>query len=121
MKKTVKIISCIAVLVLLAVSFLMGSYVKERENLNGRQQRCHALIVFAVEKAENGDIADPGVMQALVSNVYAAYQFCDDPALAAQMHDLWNALVFDGDSYIGREENLANRLKELAARVQVTE
>ena len=121
MKKTAKIISCIAVLALIALSFLTGNYVKEQENLNGRQRRCHALIVFAVEKAENEVISEPGVMQALVSNVYAAYQFCDDPALAAQMHDLWNALVFEGDSYIGREESLANRLKDLAARVQLAE
>ena len=39
-------------------------------------------------------------MEAVISNVYAAYQFCDNPNVSNLLHDLWNELIFEGDSYV---------------------
>ena len=61
--------------------------------------------MFAIDKAENGDLTDQGTMRGLISNVYAAYQFCDNSKSANQLHDLWNYLVFesDGSTAVGAE------------------
>ena len=69
----------------------------QQRNSAVRIERCCTLILFAIDKAENGDLADQGTMKALISNVYAAYQFCDDTTLANQLHDLWNFLIFESD------------------------
>ena len=114
MKGITKVFTSIVFIILIVVSFSVGNHMKEQECSNGRAQRCNTLISFAIDKAENEDISDPDTMEALISNVYAAYQFCDDSSLAEQLHDLWNTLIFEGDSYIGREEVLVNQLRNIA-------
>lgn len=118
MKRKTKLWIGIACIVLIAASFLAGSHMKEQEYNSGRTQHCSTLISFAIEKAENQDISDPDTMEALISNVYAAYQFCDDSNLAEQLHDLWNTLIFDGDRYIGREAALAEQLRTIQSQLQ---
>lgn len=95
MKK--KIISCLIVLALLTASFFTGSYVKEQKNLDARVQRCRTFVSFALDKAENEDYSDQAVMKALASNIYAAYQYCDDENTTAQLHDLWNYVLDHSD------------------------
>lgn len=97
MKTTSKLLVSIALIVTMLASFFAGKYLSELENRNTRTARCSTLIGFAIDKAENEDLSDQGTMRALISNVYAAYQFCDDTKSASQLHDLWNFLVFEGD------------------------
>ena len=56
-------------------------------------------------------------MEALISNVYAAYCCCDEPAAAEQLHDLWNTLIFEPEAYTGGEEVLAEALQGVAHSV----
>ena len=114
MKRNIKLFVGIVFIVLIVASFFTGSHMKEQAYSNGRIQRCSTLVSFAIDKAENEDIADPDMMEALISNVYAAYQFCDHPKLAEQLHDLWNTLIFEGDYYIGREDVLVNQLRSIS-------
>jgi len=101
-----------------AASFFVGSHLKEQEYSNQRMQRCNTLISFAIDKAENMDLSDRDTMEALISNVYAAYEYCDKPELAKQLHDLWNTLVFEGDGYIGKEDVLVNQLRNISENMK---
>ena len=105
MKKHSKMVLTIAMIALVVMSFLAGSYMTEQKNSDARIERCRTLIMFAIDKAENGDLTDQGTMRGLISNVYAAYQFCDNSKSANQLHDLWNYLVFesDGSTAVGAE------------------
>lgn len=111
MKKGTKILILIAFIIVAGTSFMAGSYIKEQEYLDRREERCKTLITFAIDKAENQDLSDPDIMEALISNVYAAYQLCDDSIAAAQLHELWNALIFESEGFIGREDELIERLR----------
>ena len=114
MKKGGKMLMAAAFLAAAGVSFWAGGALKVREYENVRAQRCRTILSFAVEKAESGELSEPDAAEALASNVYAASQICGDPDLSAQLHDLWNSLIFEGDSYAGREDELAARLKGIA-------
>ena len=96
MKK--KILICLIVIALLTASFFAGGYVKEQKHIENRLQRCCTLISFAIDKAENESLSDQSTMNALTSNVYAAYEFCDDTISAKQLHDLWNYLLHTTDN-----------------------
>ena len=108
-----KTFSYLIVVVLLAASFFAGSYVKEQERNHDRSQRCCTLVSFEIDKAENENLADQGTMKALISNVYAAYELCDDVTLADQLHDLWNYLIFEGENDIDTSKKII--LNELNA------
>ena len=113
MKKTMKVVILAAFLIVIGVSFFIGRQAERQEYLDNRLQNCHTLISFAIDKAENQDISDPDIMEALISNVYAAYQFCDQPHLSEQLYDLWNTLIFDGNRYIGQEDMLVAQLRNI--------
>lgn len=114
MKVYTKIAVCVVVFLVAAASCFAGSYWKERKYERDREQRCATLLSFAIDKAEKNDLSDQDVMEALISNVYAAYQFCDDPSLSNQLHGLWNTLMTEGESYVGRETALARQLKNIS-------
>ncbi len=95
--KSRKTIIIILTVTLIIASFFAGSYMQKKENARIRNERCGILISFALDKAQNGDLSDEGTVKALVSNVYAAYEMCDDPVISSQLHDLWNVMVSDGD------------------------
>lgn len=97
MKKKKILISVLCIVVLIITSFFAGSHIQEQKHIDSRAQQCKTLLTFAIDKVENHDISDPGVMKALISNVYAAYEFCDDPVVADQLHGLWNILIFEDD------------------------
>ena len=113
MKRMKKIAVCMAFAAAIAVSFFLGSYQKEQEYAQSRMQRCNTLILFAIDKAEAGELANQETMEALISNLYAAYEFCDNPIEAQQLHDLWNTMFFEGETYIGKEDMLAGQLRDI--------
>ena len=107
MKMSKKGFLSVILIVLIVASFFAGKYVTQVEITNARSGRCSTLIGFAIDKAENGDLADQGTMEALISNVYAAYQFCDDSVVANQLHDLWNFLIFESDGNLENAKEIA--------------
>lgn len=113
MKKRSKYILAVLVIVLIAASFCVGRAAAGQEQRRARAERCLTLLQFALEKAETGDLADAGTMRALISNVYAACQFCDDDRSATQLHDLWNYLIFESDGDLVSAKEIA--LRELNA------
>ncbi|NLT40256.1 MAG: hypothetical protein GXX89_07310 [Clostridiales bacterium] len=119
MKINRKLLVGIVFIVFVIASFFAGSLIKEHRYNNDRLQRCDTLISFAIKKAENDDLKDQNAMKALISNVYAAYVLCDDPDLAAQLHDTWNTLIFEGDSYIGKEEVLISQLRSISETLTI--
>ena len=98
MNKVRKNIIIAIIITFIISSFFIGRYIEESQNNKVRIARCNTLIGFAIDKAEEEDLSDQGVMRALISNVYAAYQFCDNSKAANQLHDLWNYLLFESDN-----------------------
>ena len=113
MKRGSKIVNVIVIILLIIISLGVSRYITERNNNNARKTRCCTQIMFAIDKAENGDLADQGIMRGLISNVYAAYQFCDDSKSAEQLHALWNYLIFESDSSTDNGKEIA--IRELTA------
>lgn len=118
MKYVSKIAVILFFLLCLVLSFRSGSYRKEREYQNVRIQRCERLILFAIDKTENHDLSDTGVMGVLISNLYAAHEFCDDPVIGAQLNDLWNTLIYRGDGLIDNQEALTGQLRGILASLR---
>ena len=107
MKMCKKVLFSFVLIAIIVASFFAGRYVTQAENANTRIARCSTLIDFAIDKVENEDLADHGTMRALISNVYAAYQFCDDSVVANQLHDLWNFLIFESDGNLEDAKDIA--------------
>lgn len=95
MKKSTQAVLAMVFAAALLLAFWAGSTLKETEQRNARRQRCQVLLSFAVDKLDNQDLSEQGIKEALVSDLYAAYEYCDSPELAAEIHRVWNTLVFD--------------------------
>lgn len=117
MKRSTKAVMILAAVVIIGASFKFGAYTNEQKNIQSRQQHCSTLIGFAIDKLETKDLQDQNIMAALVSNVYAAYEYCDDPVLAGQLHDLWNSLIFDREACIEERDALVEILRDTASSV----
>lgn len=108
-----KLLIVAALLVSICFSVIAGYSVSTQNAVKERDNARQTLISFAISKAENlKDEYDAGTMEALISNVYAAIQFTDDGDLYAALHDLWNALIINGDNIAGKEDDLIKALKE---------
>lgn len=114
MKKMI-IIGIFAVSVCL--SFFAGNYFCGKENIKLRDQRCHTMIGFAIDKLDDIKTKyDADGMETLISDVYAAYENSNNGELSSALHDLWNALIFDGENIVGKENDLIAALKEKNAQ-----
>ena len=114
-----KTMKTVAVVVLsVCLGFFAGRYVSESEQNQADEQRCQQMISFAVAKTESlRKQYDSDTMEALISNVYAAYEYADRSGeLSGALHDLWNALVFDGENIAGKEDDLIDAMEELDAQ-----
>ena len=120
MKRIAKLLISLAFLLSVIGSFFAGSYWNEQKQADLRTHRCIRLISFAIDKVENHDLTDDDVQKALIGNLYAAQEFCDDVALHAQLNDLWNTLIYRSESYIGYEEELAAHLHQIAESLSET-
>lgn len=110
-RKTVIGLISVIVCLLLIASFFLGSHMNEQKQLDARIQRCRTFISFALDKAENEDFTDQSAIKALASNIYAAYQYCDDVKEAELLHDLWNYVVLHSDDP-GAKEIVLQELHE---------
>ena len=86
------------------------------EKINERMNRihhCNILISFAMDKIENENLSEPDIVESLISNVYAAYQFCDKPELSEKLHSIWNTLIFHEGYAADNTEILQRQLMEI--------
>jgi len=113
-----KIIGTTILLALIIASFFVGTYLKEQEYTKSRYNRCNTLISFAIDKVENGDLSDQDTIEALISNIYAAYEFCDDPISKNQLHDLWNYTIFEYDNTQSGKDILSVELKSISDAIK---
>lgn len=100
-------------IVSICLSFFAGDYFCQKENVKLRDQRCHTMIDFSIEKLN--DIKsqyDTDMMETLISDIYAAYEYSNNGELSSALHDLWNALIFDGENIVGKENDLISALKD---------
>lgn len=101
----------------ICLSFFAGNYFCDKENIKLREQRCHTMIGFAIDKLDDIKTKyDADVMETLISDVYAAYESSNNGELSSALHDLWNALIFDGENIVGKENDLIAALKEKNAQ-----
>ena len=114
MKRITNILIPLVFIAAIAASFWAGSCWEKEKLDDSRTQRCVRLLSFAIDKVENHKLSDDGVREALISNLYAAQEFCDDVALHAQLNDLWNTLIYRSETYIGHEDELAAQLRQIA-------
>ena len=99
------------------ISFFAGQYLSGKKQTKARAEKCHTMMTFAVDKLdEMSGGYDEDTMEAMISNVYAAYEYCDDPHMASALHDLWNALIFDGENISGKEGELKSALQSGSAQ-----
>ena len=119
MKKSIPII--VISVILIISSFFIGSHVNENKNIKKRMNTCVTLISFAIDKVEHEDISSQDTMEALISNIYAAYMYCDNLGLSTQLHDIWNTLIFRSDEYIARKDVLVERLENISEALMTGE
>lgn len=75
------------------------------------------MMDFAIDKLDEIKTQyDTDMMEALISNVYAAYEYSNNSELSSALHDLWNALIFDGENIVGKENDLISALKDKNAQ-----
>ncbi len=101
----------LAAALVLAGAFYAGRYDAQQEYAGMQKQRCRQYILFAMDKAQNKDLSDDMVMEALISNVYAAHESCRDVEMSAELSDLWNTLMLRGEEILGHEEMLVRHLR----------
>lgn len=76
----------------ICLSFFAGNYFCDKESIKTKY--------------------DADGMETLISDVYAAYENSNNGELSSALHDLWNALIFDGENIVGKENDLIAALKE---------
>ena len=97
----------------ICLSFFAGNYFSEKENVKLREQRCHTMIDFSIEKLDDIKFQyDADMMETLISDIYAAYEYSNNGELSSALHDLWNALIFDGENIVGKENDLISALND---------
>lgn len=121
MRKITKGLICIVCIMIVGGSVWLGGYLKEQEHIRSRAQRCKTQISFAIEKVKNHDLSEEGVRNAMISNIYAAREFCDAPEVSAELSDLWNTLLFRREEYDGKEDALVERLRRISEQILLEE
>lgn len=112
-----KMMISVAFLAAIGIGFFAGKQFSDKQHMKYEEQSCHTMIVFAIDKVENlknGYDADD--MEALLSNVYAAKEYTNNSELSCALDDLWNALVFDGENIVGKEDALIEALQNFDAK-----
>ena len=69
-------------------------------------------------EVENGDLSDQDTIEALISNIYAAYEFCDEPISKNQLHDLWNYMIFEYDNNQSGKDILSQELNSISNAIK---
>lgn len=101
-----------ALITSICLSVFAGYYISNQNHLKNRKIASQTLISFAIGRIEDLKIKyNTDTMEVLISNIYASVKFTDDGELSAALHDLWNALIFDGENIVGKEDDLIQALQ----------
>lgn len=100
------------------LSFFTGNYISSKENMEERTQICRKYISFAKDTVQNKGLALEGASEFIVSNLWVAHEFCDNPEISAELSNLWNTLVYEEDTYATQEDKLATQLENILKRCQ---
>lgn len=113
-----KFLMAFVLIAAVCLGFFVGISFSNHKQAENRAERVHTFLSLSVDKLEDlQQQYDSDVMEALISDVYAAYQSCDDTvSLAPALHELWNALIFDGENLTGQEEALIHALQDADAQ-----
>lgn len=106
-----KMLAVVALIVCLCLSFWAGSSMQARQAQSQQEYRCRAQMDLAADKLETlkGRYGQED-MEAIISNIYAAYWSNPGGSLNGALHTLWNALLFDGEYVVGYEDALIEAL-----------
>lgn len=100
------------------LSFFAGNYMSNKENMKERTQICRKYISFAIDTVQEKGLALEGASESIVSNLWMAHEFCDNPEISAELSNLWNTLVYEEDTYDTQEDKLATQLENILKRCQ---
>ena len=110
MKKGLIAVICV---VSVLVGYMFGVRSSEERYARESQQMTNTYISFSIGELEDLKKGyDEDTMEALISNIYAAKSKTPNPSLNSALHDLWNALIFDGENIVGREDELKKLLED---------
>ena len=107
------IIVVIVLIILILLSAYVGYSIAENKYDYMCQYNAERNINFAVnEISKLKESYDEDTMKTLISCVYGAYQYSDIEGLSPALFDLWNALIFDGENIVGKEDLLMEAIQD---------
>ena len=108
-----KVIITVIVIAVIVLSFMGGQYYEKKENIKVKNNKCNTYISFAISSLEHMKTyeGDETYLKAIISDIYAAKEITTDMELNSALHELWNALMFDGYNLENREDELIDALK----------
>lgn len=118
MKKLGAVLVIVFFIAGVVLSFLAGNYMSNKEYMEERTQICRKYISFAIDTVQKKGLDLGGKTESIVSNLWVAHEFCDNPELSAELSNLWNILVYEEDTYITQEDKLAKQLENILKRCQ---
>ena len=118
MKKTSVAILSVCLIIAVAFSFFIGSYMSDKKHMEDKAKQCSHYIAFAIDTAESKGFSVDGALEATASNLWVAHELCEYPELSAELNHLWNSLVYDRDTYIGQEEPFILQLKDILKKYE---
>ena len=114
MKKTLFIICSIGIL---CFSGYIGYHIADTENTQEQENQAQREIIFAMDNIKSlkeGFEAD--TMNNIICEIYAAHTLTSNTQYSSALHELWNALIFDGEYITGFEDEVISALTEKDAQ-----
>lgn len=118
MKKSGTVLVIVFFIAGVVLSFFAGNYISNKENMEERTQICRKYISFAIDTVQDKGLALEGASEFIVSNLWVAHEYCDNPEISAELSNLWNTLVYEGNMYVAQEDKLAMQLEDILKRCQ---
>ena len=118
MKKTGAVLAIVFFITGVVLSFFAGNYMSNREDGEERIQKCRKYILLTIDTVQDKGLALEGASETVVSNLWAAHEFCDNPEISAELSSLWNTLVYEEDTYAAQEDKLVMQLNDILKRCQ---
>ena len=116
MKKKRNVIIVVIILIILLLIFIsayVGYSIAENKYDDRCQHNADLNINFAIDDISKlKESYDEDTMETLIGYVYGAYQYNDPEGVSSALFYLWNALVFDGENIVGKEDLLMEALQD---------
>ena len=113
MKKISTLLVIVLFIAAVALSFFVGGYVSDKAYKENRAAYFEKYILLAIDTVENKGLAITGASETIASNIWVAHELCDNPEISAELSNLWNTLVYEEDTIVGKEDVLTSQLKNI--------